>query len=288
METLKGSKLTYDCARDKWNAESVKLNVELEPFQQGGMRFAYKAREIFDDGGEIEVVLKHFKEDVLAEDEDEDELIKSEALTQMVADDYAQQFNKLASSKGLSHRVAFLPVSVVKVMPADGSTQQVETYSIEPYLPGEYVKYNDNDGHTANEDEVAQAFCFFTHHVSGGALVVTDLQGVGTFYTDPQIHTLDGEGFGAGNLGERGIRRFLQAHRHTLLCEQLGLPSPDAGLTDEELARKLQDDEARIAAEEEGGGDGEEEFDDGDVEQLSRMIGSMASLPPGPDGVNRR
>lgn len=286
METLEGSKLTYDCAHDKWNAESVKLKVELEPFQEGGMRLAYKAREIFDDGSECEVVLKHFKEDALEEDEDEDELIKSEAMTQMVADEYAQQFNKLASSKGLSHRVAFLPVSVVKVMPTNGSTQ-VETYSIEPYLPGEYVKYNDNDGHTANEDEVAEAFCFFTHHVSGGALVVTDLQGVGTFYTDPQIHTLDGQGFGAGNLGERGIARFLQAHRHTLLCEQLGLPSPDAGLTDEELARKLQEDEARIAAEEGGEADGEE-FDDAEIDQLTQMIGSMASLPPGPGSANHR
>ena len=38
-----------------------------------------------------------------------------------------------------------------------GSTR-VETYSIEPYLPGEYIKYNDNFGHTANEDEVALAF----------------------------------------------------------------------------------------------------------------------------------
>jgi myosin-heavy-chain kinase len=287
METLEGSKLTYECARDKWNVEPVKLKVELEPFQEGGMRLAYKAREIFDDGGECDVVLKHFKEEAVAEDEDEDELIKSEAMTQMVADDYAQSFNKLASAKGLSHRVAFLPVSVVKVMATDGSTR-VETYSIEPYLPGEYIKYNDNFGHTANEDEVALAFCFFTHHVSGGALVVTDLQGVGTFYTDPQIHTLDGEGFGAGNLGERGIRRFLQAHRHTLLCEKLGLPSPDAGLTDEELARKLQEDEARVAAEEGGDDEEGEASDDADVEQLSRMIGGMVSLPPGAGGANHR
>ena len=27
-------------------------------------------------------------------------------------------------------------------------------------------------------------------------------QGVGTFYTDPQIHSFDGRGFGAGNLGQ--------------------------------------------------------------------------------------
>jgi myosin-heavy-chain kinase len=62
------------------------------------------------------------------------------------------------------------------------------------------------------------AFSYFTHHVSGGSLVIADIQGVGTFYTDPQIHTLDGEGFGAGNLGERGIRRFLSSHHHSVRC----------------------------------------------------------------------
>ena len=60
---------------------------------------------------------------------------------------------------------------------------------------------------------------------------------------------MDGAGFGAGNLGEEGMRRFLQAHRHTLLCEQLGLPSPLAGLSDAELAARMQADEERIAAE---------------------------------------
>ena len=56
----------------------------------------------------------------------------------MVADDYAQQFNRLASSKGLPQRIAFLPVSVVHIPRIDeeeraqdaGATY--DTYSIEP------------------------------------------------------------------------------------------------------------------------------------------------------------
>merc|ERR1719198_2646502 len=112
------------------------------------------------------------------------------------------------------------------------------------------MKYNDNAGHNEVESDVVGAFCYFSYHVSGGAMVITDIQGVGTFFTDPQIHTVDGRGFGAGNLGERGIRRFLQSHRHSLLCEQLGLPSQDAGLTDAELAAKIAADEERMAQEE--------------------------------------
>lgn len=246
---MRGTKLTYDCSNDKWVREPVDLSVEREPFQEGGMRLAYRARERFPDGGEIDVVLKCFKEDVL-QGQDEGELIKSEAMTQMVAEDFAQQFNKLCSSKGLPHRLAFVPVSVAQI--PDLETFQDETYSVEPFLPGDYKKYNDNNGHNEIESDVVGAFCYFTYHQTGGALVVTDIQGVGTFYTDPQIHTLDGTGFGAGNLGEDGINRFLRTHQHTLLCEQLGLPSPNAGLSDAELAAKLQAAEAEIAREDEG------------------------------------
>jgi elongation factor 2 kinase len=40
-------------------------------------------------------------------------------------------------------------------------------------------------------------------YLQGSALCV-DIQGVGDLYTDPQIHTLDGQGYGDGNLALRG------------------------------------------------------------------------------------
>ena len=97
-----------------------------------------------------------------------------------------------------------------------------EPLCLEPYLAGDYVKHSDNAGHRETDDETAACFSYFTYILSQKMLVVCDIQGVGTFYTDPQIHTIDGEGFGAGNLGAEGIRRFLRTHRHNLLCEELG------------------------------------------------------------------
>lgn len=35
---------------------------------------------------------------------------------------------------------------------------------------------DDNMGHTSIESDVVSAFCYFTHHVSGGALCVTDIR----------------------------------------------------------------------------------------------------------------
>merc|ERR1719210_2000888 len=144
-------------------------------------------------------------------------------MTQMVAESYAQDFNKACAEQGLSHCVAFLPVSAVRL------TGVAEPVCLEPYMSGVYVKHNNNTGRNNTNDEVAAAFSYFTYVASGGRLLVCDIQGVGTFYTDPQIHTFNGVGFGLGNLGREGIHRFLRNHRPNQLCEQLGLPSPDLG-----------------------------------------------------------
>ncbi len=46
---------------------------------------------------------------------------------------------------------------------------------------------------------------------------------MGDLYTDPQLHTLDGEGYGEGNLGLRGMGLFFRTHECNALCRRLGL-----------------------------------------------------------------
>lgn len=43
------------------------------------------------------------------------------------------------------------------------------------------------------------------------------------FYTDPQIHTKSGKGFGEGNLGKEGIYQFVKTHQCNPLCSYLKL-----------------------------------------------------------------
>jgi elongation factor 2 kinase len=57
------------------------------------------------------------------------------------------------------------------------------------------------------------AFSHFTFDESGGREIVVDVQGVGDLFTDPQIHTIDGDGYGRGNMGVRGIALFFASHR---------------------------------------------------------------------------
>ena len=71
--------------------------------------------------------------------------------------------------------------------------------------------------------QTPQAFSHFTFCVTRGDMMVVDLQGVGDVYTDPVVLTRDGQGFGMGNIGQKGMDNFFASHRCNNLCMQLGL-----------------------------------------------------------------
>lgn len=109
---------------------------------------------------------------------------------------------------------------------------------------------------------IKQAFSHFTWEESKRKLLVCDIQGVRFFsfdisnlarsfisrvltampmhssphdhlwqvddcYTDPQIHSVDGEGFGTGNMGLKGIKKFFSTHKCNAVCQLLQLDSLD-------------------------------------------------------------
>ena len=63
-------------------------------------------------------------------------------------------------------------------------------------------------GWDENKRNTPSAFTHFTLNISSNRLCVCDIQGVNDLYTDPQIHTYNGYGFGAGNRGKEGINKF--------------------------------------------------------------------------------
>ena len=91
-------------------------------------------------------------------------------------------------------------------------------------ITGEYIKHNSNSGYVESHRRATpQAFSHFTFQASRGRLIIVDIQGVADLYTDPQVHTLEGTGYGEGNLGANGFALFFSGHRCSPLCAKLGL-----------------------------------------------------------------
>jgi len=237
--TFSGDKYSYQADKEKWLKIPMKVAIERKPFNEGGMRLVYRCEEIDEkDNSRILSCAKVFKDGEGAQ------AYFDEAMTQMVAESYAQEFNRECSKKGLSYNVGFVPVSVLHLKTPEGRRL---IYNVEPMLKGHYIKHNDNDGHIETNLLLPQAFSHYTHERSNNLLVVVDIQGVGSFYTDPQIHSFDGEGFGLGNMGQDGLTKFLKTHECNDICRLLDLPAVTVKETDYEMARRLQEEEMKGA-----------------------------------------
>jgi len=236
---LSGDKYSYQAHREKWLKKPIKIAIETKHFNQGGMRLVYRCEELDEkDNSRILSCAKIFK------DGEGPQAYFDEAMTQMVAESYAQEFNRECSKKGLKYNVGFVPVSVLHLKTPEGRRK---IYNLEPMLKGNYQKHNDNDGHIETNLLLPQAFSHYTYERSNNLLVVVDIQGVGSFYTDPQIHSFDGEGFGLGNLGMDGLTSFLKTHECNGVCRSVGLPPVTVKETDYEMAKRLQNEENRLA-----------------------------------------
>jgi myosin protein heavy chain len=58
------------------------------------------------------------------------------------------------------------------------------------------VKYNNNFGFVSDDDteinHLAQAFSYYTYFISKFGYMVSDVQGVGMYFTDPAFNTTSG------------------------------------------------------------------------------------------------
>ncbi|KAE9375941.1 hypothetical protein N431DRAFT_332750 [Stipitochalara longipes BDJ] len=188
------------------------------PFAQGALRLAYYARTA---ASENRFVVKSFKKDGkrlahLAED------MRCQALCKA----FALDFNALL---GEEHSIDFIVTTCLKGK--SGTDTGDECLSLEPFIEGTYVKYNNNCGFVNKDkpndrfNQAAQAFSHFTFERSRGRFLVSDLQGVGHILTDPVIHTLDPERFklADANLGREGFKFFFATHVCNSICAKLGL-----------------------------------------------------------------
>lgn len=119
-------------------------------------------------------------------------------------------------------KVSFVDAFVLQLIDRPGQP----FYAGEALVRGPYIKHSDNYGFVNPQAarSTPHAFSHFTFEASNRKLIVVDVQGVDDFYTDPQVHSRDGNGFGMGNLGLRGIQRFMETHQCNPVCDFLCLP----------------------------------------------------------------
>ncbi|RLN92869.1 hypothetical protein BBJ28_00026791 [Nothophytophthora sp. Chile5] len=220
----RADKLSFDVDTLEWHATPVRVKLDLVPFATGQLRNAYYLQELGADGGASSRLL--VAKVSLRPAEPSSYL--SDVEMQAVCAHYAALYNEHEPPLQVCYARSWL----LKLR----DRERALVCSVEEFLPGAYVKYSNNSGYVGRETSsteerernTPQAFSHFSFVASDFRLMIVDIQGVADSYTDPQIHSADGRGFGQGNLGTFGMEKFLESHRCNEVCRWLGLRSINA------------------------------------------------------------
>jgi len=216
-EMLKGAErafkwtLAIDSALNPiWSCSVVLVEIEEKPFAKGSCRSAHKLRDLTYPNQHYVAKFSTKK------------AVRDQYFMDVLMQTFCSKWSDLYNSFNPPKKITFLPSFVLEL--TDRGATPV-TCGGEPFIEGDYKKFNNNSGYVNSEAarNTPQAFSHFSLVHSNQELVIIDIQGVNDFYTDPQIHTKSGKGFGEGNLGKEGIYQFVKTHQCNPLCSYLKL-----------------------------------------------------------------
>ena len=138
-----------------------------------------------------------------------------------------QKQNKKQNSKVGGSRI-YLNKPEVWQSSTPNSEGKIARCLIEPYINGEYIKFNSNTGFATESHRKMQALSHFSYQYSGGLQLLCDLQG-GRYddywiLTDPVICSTQ-RSFGPTDLGPSGIDNFFAHHECNKYCRGWSRPS---------------------------------------------------------------
>jgi hypothetical protein len=218
-----------DCLEPYSDLVKASIKMAPNPFAKGAMKATFHG---FDCVAKKTVVFKQS----MAEKKSHQTLAKCEAFLAChhAAAYLAQEFN--SATPAICQSVKFVEASVIHLRERPDRQFFIQE---EPLETESFEKFNSNAGYCqpsptpkhGTEHSAVQAFSHWTHHVTDGALMVVDCQGVycaatRTFkLTDPAIHSTALTRFGSTNMGEMGFTRFYKTHVCNQHCRALGLPA---------------------------------------------------------------
>lgn len=198
----------------RWSYHGVDVKIDHLPFAKGSLRTAHHMQGLqsFIKNKNTQYVVKF----PIKPTQERDSYFR-EVIMQTECQEYAQAYNKCKPPK----KVNFINAWLLELENRPGRP----LCHAERFIVGKYRKHNNNFGYVSDEERnTPQAFSHFTYEESKHRILICDIQGVDDCYTDPQIHSLDGKGYGDGNMGEKGIQTFLATHRCNPICQYLNLP----------------------------------------------------------------
>jgi len=214
--------------KEVWHQEMREIKMSLNPFDNGTLRYVYYMKDITDkEKAQLTAhtlvnppPATHVAKIAIDPMEEPESYFQDVAMQK-----YAQKFADMYNSYDVPKKVGFLDCWVYELV-----DRIPHVYcGVEKYIEGDYNKYTNNwDWVNPVDRNTPQAFSHYTYEASEHKILICDVQGVCDLYTDPQMHTHDGKGCGKGNMGQRGIDKFLSAHRCNAICQYLKLPITNA------------------------------------------------------------
>ena len=220
--------------KEEWSQDMRIIKMAKNPFNNGTLRYVYYMQDITEtiryndqssNNNEPSTNKPPIKQNtathvakISIDPMEEEETYFHDVAMQKHAQRFADEFNKNQVPK----KVGFLDCWVYELV---DRTPHIFC-GVEKFIFGDYHKYTNNwDWVNQTVDRnTPSAFSHFTYQASKYKILICDLQGVGDLYTDPQMHTYNGKGCGKGNMGKRGIEKFLSSHKCNAICTYLKLP----------------------------------------------------------------
>mmetsp|Transcript_9902 Transcript_9902/g.13784 ORF Transcript_9902/g.13784 Transcript_9902/m.13784 type:complete len:415 (+) Transcript_9902:103-1347(+) len=198
--------------------EIIEVKIDPTPFARGNLRLAHHMLACLSDSDKRRGVQEHYVAKISIDPFEDPKSYLDDVATQQCAREYAKMYNRYNPPK----TVKFVEAFVISLI----DRPRAPLCAVEPFIDGTYKKHNNNWGFINNKHErnTPHAFSHFTYEASQHQLLICDIQGVADIYTDPQIHSIDGRGYGKGNMGTRGFRKFFSTHRCNAICKFLKLP----------------------------------------------------------------
>ena len=230
-----------DVSKMEWEQpKRTNMFIEEQPFSKGGFRSVTKGKTL-----DKTFVIKSFLPEAIQEIVNLNKVVQKKETTvslskkavQMhkLAANFTNELKKLISNIGKKEEFGET-FSYNDIYLGIIRKSEEETVVVEEFIPGEFIKYINNDGTTIKNPATviefqlkAECLCHYSYVKSDKKLLLVDIQGSGMTLFDPEIATVgayvsDGElNFCMGNLSDTAVDMFTTVHLCNLYCAMIGL-----------------------------------------------------------------